>query len=143
MSDIYDADILVWSERQGALLRRIAAGERVNEVDLDWSNIIEEVEGVGRGELAAVELLLFQALVHMLKADAWPSSMAAPSWRADARGFRVQARRRFAPSMRQGIDVAGLYADALRALPETIDGQPPVLLPAECGVTLDQLLGEI
>jgi hypothetical protein len=30
--------------------------------------------------------------------------------------------------MRQKIDVADLYADALAAMPETMDGQPP--LPA-------------
>ncbi|MDQ2804676.1 MAG: DUF29 domain-containing protein, partial [Pseudomonadota bacterium] len=41
MSDIYDADILSWSEQQAALLRQVAAGERVNEADLDWLNIIE------------------------------------------------------------------------------------------------------
>ncbi len=47
MSD-YDADVLQWSEHQAALLRRAAAGERVN--DLDWPNIIEEIESVGRSE---------------------------------------------------------------------------------------------
>jgi hypothetical protein len=31
MSDLYDADIVVWSEAQAALLRRLAAGERVND----------------------------------------------------------------------------------------------------------------
>ena len=31
MSDLYEADILLWSEQQAALLRRLAAGERVNE----------------------------------------------------------------------------------------------------------------
>ena len=46
MSDLYDDDVLLWSERQGALLRRIAAGEPVNERP-DWLNIIEEVESVG------------------------------------------------------------------------------------------------
>ena len=33
MSD-YDLDIYVWSQRQAALLRRLAAGERVNDADL-------------------------------------------------------------------------------------------------------------
>jgi hypothetical protein len=47
MSDLYHTDILEWSERQGALLRRIAAGERVNDTDLDWPNIAEEIESVG------------------------------------------------------------------------------------------------
>ncbi len=31
MSDLYDEDILLWSERQGELLRRRAAGELVND----------------------------------------------------------------------------------------------------------------
>ena len=47
MSD-YDNDILLWGERQGALLRRRAAGELVNEREFDWQNIAEEVESLGR-----------------------------------------------------------------------------------------------
>ena len=49
MSD-YDVDVYAWSQRQGALLRRLATGERVNDADLDWSNIAEEIETVGRTE---------------------------------------------------------------------------------------------
>ena len=92
MSDLYDEDILLWSERQGTLLRRIAAGEPVNERP-DWANIIEEVESVGREQLHAVESLLLQALLHMLKAEGWPNARDVENWLADARGFRVQARR--------------------------------------------------
>jgi hypothetical protein len=139
MSD-YDTDILVWSEHQAELLRRRAAGELVNDAEMDWPNIAEEIEDVGRSQLHSVESLLVQALRHMLKAEAWPLSRDAPSWRADAIDFRRQARRRFVPSMRQRIDVAGLYADALAAMPETIDDQPPLPVPTECPVTLDELL---
>ena len=127
----YDSDILEWSERQAALLRRRAAGDLVNEAELDWPNIAEEIEDVGRSELHRVESLLVQALRHMLKAEAWPLSRDAPSWRADAIDFRQQARRRFAPSMRPKIDVASLYADARRALPETMDGLPPLPIQSE------------
>jgi uncharacterized protein DUF29 len=139
MSD-YDTDILVWSERQGALLRRRAAGELINEADLDWVNIAEEIESVGREQLHAVESLLLQALIHMLKAEAWPLSREVPHWQAEARVFRAQARRRYAPSMRQKIDLPSLYADARQGLPETIDGQPPQPVPDTCPVTLDELL---
>jgi hypothetical protein len=54
MSDLYDTDILIWSERQAELLRRVAAGEPVNEAP-DWPNIIEEVESVGSEQRHAVE----------------------------------------------------------------------------------------
>jgi hypothetical protein len=140
MSDLYDEDILLWSERQGTLLRRIAAGEPVNERP-DWANIIEEVESVGRAQLHAVESLLLQALLHTLKAEGWPNSRDVENWLADARGFRVQARRRFVPSMRQNMDVGGLYADALKALPARMDDQPPQPFSPTCPMTLDELLG--
>lgn len=47
MSDLYEKDILIWSENQANLLRRRAAGELVNDAELDWSNIAEEIESVG------------------------------------------------------------------------------------------------
>jgi hypothetical protein len=51
MSDLYDDDILLWSERQAALLRRRAANE------LDWENIAEEIEDVGCSELRSCRSL--------------------------------------------------------------------------------------
>jgi hypothetical protein len=122
MSD-YDTDILVWSERQAELIRRRAAGELVNEADLDWPNIAEEIESMGRNQLSAVQSLLRQALIHMLKAEAWPLSRKVPHWRAETRRLRDDAAEAFTPSMRQRINLARLYTQALRATPETIDGR--------------------
>jgi hypothetical protein len=140
-SDLYDTDILLWSERQRDLLKRVAAGEAVNEAP-DWPNIIEEIESVGNEQLHAVESLLVQTLLHMLKASAWPLSGEVPHWQAEARGFRDDAASRYAPSMHQRIDIGRLYRRAMRRLPETIDGQPPLPVPDVCPVTLDELLGE-
>lgn len=50
----YEADILQWSVHQAALLRRRAAGEPVNEAELDWEHLAEEIEGAGRSQLSAV-----------------------------------------------------------------------------------------
>jgi hypothetical protein len=141
MSD-YATDILTWSEHQSALPRRRAAGELVNDADLDWLNIAEEIEDVGKSQLRAVESALVLALRHMLEAEAWPLSLTVPHWQAEARLFRRQARRSYTPGMRQKINIADLYADALAAVPETIDGVPPLPVPTECPVTLDDLLGD-
>jgi hypothetical protein len=135
----YEADIVLWSERQADLLRRLAAGEAVNEAP-DWPNIIEEIESVGSEQLHAVRSLQIQALTHMLKAEAWPLSQDVPHWQAEARRFRIDAADRFAASMRQRLDVAKLYAKARRAMPDTLDGQLPV--PDACPMTLDDLLSE-
>jgi len=139
MGDLYDADVLEWSEHQARLLRQHAAGEGGNEVP-DWANIIEEIESVGQSQVDAVESWWFQAFLHDLKAEAWPLARDMPAWRGDARGFRAQARRKYRPSMRQKLDVLGIYADALFALPDTMDGQPPLPVPVVCPVTLDELV---
>jgi hypothetical protein len=139
MSD-YDADILLWSEHQADLLRRMAAGERVND-QVDWANVAEEIEAVGRTERRACESHLVQALLHDLKAEAWPLSREVPHWRAEARAHRGEARAAFSPGMRQRLDVATLYREARRRMPETIDGDPPLPVPEVCPVTLDELLG--
>ena len=141
MSDLYDEDILLWSERQAELLRRHAATARANDA-IDWPNIIEEIESVGSEQLHAVTSLLTQALVHMLKARAWPESRDVPHWRSEARRFRIFAADRFSPSMRQRIDVPRLYRRALRIMPDSMDGQPPAPLWDTCPLTLDQLLGD-
>jgi hypothetical protein len=55
----YDTDIMVWAERQSDLLRRHAAGERIDHSDLDWPNIIDEVADVGRNALRAYRSVPF------------------------------------------------------------------------------------
>jgi hypothetical protein len=138
----YDSDILTWSERQADLLRRRAAGELINEAELDWPHIAEEIEDVGKNALRACHSQLLQALLHMLKAEAWPLSDAVPHWRSEAMVARINAADAFAPSMRQHIDLAGIYAKALRALPETVDDVPPLPLPDVCPVSLDEILSD-
>jgi hypothetical protein len=140
MSD-YDTDVVTWSERQADLLRRVAAGECVNDL-VDWTNVIEEVESVGQSQIDAVESLWTQAFLHDLKAEAWPLAIDLDRRRADARMFRHQARRKYRASMRQRIDLAGLYADALAGLPDKMDGTPPLPVPPACPVTLDEPLSE-
>jgi len=140
MNDLYESDILVWSEDQATLLRRLAAGERVND-QIDWTNVIEEIESVGNEQLHAVSSLLTQAIIHRLKAMAWPDACDADNWRADAERFAGDAADRFAPSMRQRLKIAHLYRRALRAVPATMYGEPLPPLPAACPWSLDELLG--
>jgi hypothetical protein len=133
---LYDADILLWSEQQAELLRRRAANA------LDWDNLAEEIQDVGLSELHAVESLLVQALIHMLKVEAWRESQDVCHWRAEAIRFRGDAAARFVPSMRQRLDLAKLYRRALRAVPDAMDGQDRPALPTVCWMTLDELLSE-
>jgi len=143
MSDLYDTDVLAWSQHQAALLRRLAAGERVNDADLDWPNIAEEIESVGNEQVHAVRSLLIQAMLHDLKAEAWPLARNVPHWRAEARRFRADAADRYTASMRQKIDLPRLYRRALNAVPESMDGQKPLQLPTVCPfASVDELFSD-
>lgn len=141
MDELYDLDILEWSERQARLLRQHAAGKGGNETP-DWPNIIEEIESVGSEQRHAVESNLVQALIRDLKCEAWPLAPYVPHWRAEARTFRRNARRRFTNSMRSRIDLASLYGDALAGMPDSMDGVPPLSIPQACPVALDDLLSD-
>ena len=137
--DLYHSDVLAWSAQQAELLRRAARGERVN--GLDWPNLIEEIEDVGASQRAAVESLLHQALVHLLKIAGWPASDPVPHWQGEVVGFLADANRRFTPSMRHLIDIGRLYAPALRQVRLVrIGGTAPARLPPACPLALDDLL---
>src|SRR3954452_20482699 len=111
---LYERDILAWSQYQADLLRRLARGERVN--DVDWVHVAEEIEDVGLSELHSVESFLDLMLVHLLKLHAWPGGESRAHWRGEILAFRRNARRRFSPSMRQRIDLGTLYAEAVMQL---------------------------
>jgi hypothetical protein len=87
----YDTDILLWSERQAELLRRRAAGDLVNDAEINWPNVAEEIESVGNEPLHAVESFLVQALLHDLEAEAWPR---CPTRSTGCRRCRFRARYR-------------------------------------------------
>jgi hypothetical protein len=139
MSDLYDDDFVLWSERQADRLRRLARGEQVN--DVDWPNLVEEVEGLGRSATGAVRTLLLRALEHLLKAAAWPEAPTVRKWLHEANVFLRDARRDWTPGMSQHIDVAALYRDALENVRDLdFEEGPPGWLPDECPVTLKELL---
>ncbi len=92
MSD-YDTDVYAWSQRQGALLRRLAAGERVNDADLDWPNIAEEIETVGRSERGAIISKIATIIEHLVKLQASPAMDPRAGWRATIRRSRIELEK--------------------------------------------------
>jgi hypothetical protein len=109
----YEADVYAWSQRQGALLRRLAAGERVNDADLDWPNIAEEIETLGRSERAAVRSHIANIIEHLIKLQASPATEPRPGWRETigrARG-EVEVLLEDSPSLRPQVPT--LIAEAL------------------------------
>jgi hypothetical protein len=88
MSD-YDIDLSQWAEQQAALLRRRAAGELVNEADLDWENIAVEIEAVGGNTRRELRNRLTRLLQHLLKWHYQPEHRSR-SWRSMIRTQRQE-----------------------------------------------------
>ena len=59
----YETDFYQWTQQQAALLRQ---GE-FNRVDLDFENIAEEIESMGRREKHSIRSYLFNIVMHLLK----------------------------------------------------------------------------
>ncbi|HEY1936212.1 MAG TPA: DUF29 domain-containing protein [Acetobacteraceae bacterium] len=78
MSD-YDTDTVLWSEHQADLLRRLAAGEHVNE-HVDWENVAEEIDSVGRSQRIALASHLRVVLEHLMKLEASPATEPRRGW---------------------------------------------------------------
>jgi hypothetical protein len=103
MSD-YDADVYAWSQRQGALLRRLAAGERVNDADLDWPNIAEEIETVKRSERGAVASHIANIIEHLIKLQASPAIEPRAGWEATV----IRARGDVERLLRESLNIRRL-----------------------------------
>ena len=110
----YDDDILLWSEQQASALRDLARSRRDLPNAIDWENVAEEIECVGRSEFAAVQSFVRLILVHLIKAVSVPESEALAHWHAEALGFHGELLGRIAPSMGGRIDMDLLWRRAAR-----------------------------
>ena len=95
----YDEDFVLWSEHQAALIR---AG-RFELVD--WDNVAEEIESLGKRDLRQVSNRLAILLLHLLKWQFQPSGRST-SWRATIRTQRGRILRvlKDSPSLLQHVD---------------------------------------
>jgi len=101
----YDTDTLLWSERQAALLRRIAAGEQVNE-QVDWENVAEEIDSVGRSQRIALASHVRVVLEHLMKLEASPAIEPRRGWEETVRRARLDIKDLLedSPSLRRTVD---------------------------------------
>lgn len=91
MSDAsYEHDVLAWSRAQAAALRRREAGHNA----LDYDNLAEEIEDVGKTELHACESQVENILEHMLKIEYFGSPRDVPGRRREIRAFRRPLEKR-------------------------------------------------
>lgn len=80
----YKEDVLAWSRVQAEALRRRESGHN----QLDYENLAEEIESVGRSELRSCGSQVSNILQHMLKIEYVRSPESIRGWRIEVRAFR-------------------------------------------------------
>lgn len=89
MSDLYDTDTYTWAQQQADALRRRSANE------IDWDNVAEEIESVGKSEARELESRYTVLLTHLLKWLYQPAGRSR-SWEATIRAQRAAIEKHLA-----------------------------------------------
>jgi len=138
-SQAYDTDLLRWSEEQAALLRagRLAA--------LDYEHILEELEAMGREQKLALQSLLRQILIHLLKLDLSPATDPRGKWVDELVEFRAQAQTRLedTPSLAHHAEELFLKAwqQARRGAEKSFQAYgEDVAIPEQCPYSIEQCM---
>jgi hypothetical protein len=130
----------------GWLLEQAAALQRLRPDSLDWQNLAEELESMGRSEENGLESYLVVLLKHLLKCRCQPSKKTS-SWEASVENSRERIARllKRSPGLKAKIDeiFLGAYSLARRkagAEMRLTKDEWDCNLPSTCEWTLETVL---
>ena len=137
---LYETDFYAWTQCQAALLRE----EEFEQID--WDNLIEEIESLGRSEKHEVESRLIVIMLHLLKWQYQPNKrLTSRSWRKTISIQRIDLDHHLTknPSLRAHLAefIDDTYKVAVRkAVVET--GLDKRTFPSRCPWRAEQILDE-
>jgi hypothetical protein len=101
---LYDRDFVLWAETQAAALR--AAARTGTNQALDWENLAEEVESLGRADRRELRSQIYRIVRHLAKLQFSPATDPRHGWRESTRDGRKQAKVLLAdsPSLKPRLD---------------------------------------
>lgn len=117
MGSLYDSDLVAWSAEQARVIRD-AARQRVN-APIDWENVAEEIESLGKSERLALRSRIGTVIEHLLKLQVSPATEPTRLWRETIRRTRQEIERILedSPSLRREVPaIIAKQAETERAL---------------------------
>lgn len=76
---LYEQDFFAWTQEQAKALREIGQGPGSN-LPLDWENLAEEIESLGKADRSALRSHIRRILLHLLKLQFSPASEPHRGW---------------------------------------------------------------
>jgi hypothetical protein len=135
---LYDVDYLQWIETTLEKLRN------QDYSTVDWGNLIEEIEDMGRSERRRLESNLIVIILHLLKWQ-FQSEKRSGSWESSMIEHRRRVKKAIqeSPSLKPYLEdiLADSYIEAVKqAKAET--GLPREIFPPECPYSLANIIDD-
>jgi len=140
----YDEDFYAWTQEQATRLREAAASGA--NLPLDWENLAEEIESMGRSDLNGLISHFERLIEHLLKLEISPAANPRQGWKRSVVQQRLSVARllRNSPSLKaklsDALDDAWQGGRRLATLGLVEDGVTGREVPEDRPYTADQLL---
>jgi hypothetical protein len=134
MNNLYEQDFNLWTEQMAIAIR-----ER-NVIDMDWDNLLEEIDDMSKSEKRSLESYLERLIEHILKLQYWESEYQRNyrHWRAEVTNFRNRIKRIVSrsPSLNNYMSevYSGIFQDAVDAQSNEFE------IPDDCFIPLEKML---
>ena len=133
---LYEQDFWLWTQ---TMVEALKSG---NFSQLDWVNLAEEVESLGRSDRRELQSRLTVLLMHLLKWQ-FQSDMRSGSWRGTLAEQRIRILKLLqeSPSLRSFFEASidECYDDAkVKASEET--GLVMAIFPVRCSYAIEDIL---
>jgi hypothetical protein len=143
---LYQTDYYAWTKQEAAELRKLAAA-RINST-LDLENLAEEVESLGRSDLATVRSQLRRIIEHLLKLEHSPATEPRFGWRESVVEARDVIPDVITATLRREAEaeLANTYQQGRRraeaALMRHGEREAAQALPGDCPYSFDQIVSQ-
>ncbi len=133
---LYNSDYNRWIEQTVNQLK----GGQFN--DVDWDNLIEELEDMGKNNRRALMSLLTRLLEHLLKLSYWEyeKERSGNHWASEIVNFRAQIQNRLEDSPSLKPELEKIYPKAhqvaIKSVSQLFD------LPQNAQISLEQALDD-
>jgi hypothetical protein len=136
---LYDRDFYQWTQEQAELMKIGALSQ------LDISNLIEEVESMGKSQKRELLSRMTVLLMHLLKWDYQPEQRSG-SWKSTISTQRREIKFLLLdnPSLKRSVqDVSiSVYPDSKTSASDET-GLPESAFPETCPYTVEQIMSQL
>jgi hypothetical protein len=138
LKQLYEQDYYLWLEKTIELLKT----GKLNQ--LDWENLIEEIENLGRSEKRAVVSFLKQLIKHLLLYHYWQTERqwSSQGWLEEISNFRFELSQYFDSKTLKNYAEQELNIIYTRARKEAILKSNIAHIPIICPYSLEQILND-